>query len=218
MMHCEAMVEDNKEESGPCINMHEYDEKGRCVRHPYVQLRKKNIFGRKWKVMLSACPDCCIDEFKRIRLVEESRRKKRSRAPSAVVSNGPQPPSLQEHHPFPIDRRSQGSSRQLLNVDNSHRRSSLSNGPPGQRRSSSKVRTQNSIGSSSVNSSSYSSFLRESKTPMALTPPQPRGPIKGNANSDMDTASLTELCSDSSNNSRVSLSFGRNNQVVPYTG
>merc|ERR1712060_871738 len=119
-MHCDAIVEDNMEvESRSCINTHEYDEKGRCVRHPYIQLRKKNMFGSNWKVLMSACPDCCVDELKQIRLVEENRRKLRS-------------------------------------------------GHPGQRRSSSKVRLQNSTWSSPVNSSSYSNSRCGSKTSMSL--------------------------------------------------
>merc|ERR1712176_384379 len=98
-----------------------------------------NMFGSKWKVLMSACPDCCIDELKRIQLVEENRRKLRNR-------------------------------------------------PSGQRRSSSKVRSQNSAGSPSVHSSAYSSSCRGSKTPMVLTPPQPWSSVKGDSKSDMDTA------------------------------
>ena len=45
-----------------------YDSQGRCVRHPHIRLRTRSIFGtREWKVIMNACPDCCIDELTRIR-------------------------------------------------------------------------------------------------------------------------------------------------------
>ncbi|KAL3793337.1 hypothetical protein HJC23_003847 [Cyclotella cryptica] len=50
-----------------CISTNNYDSKGRCVKHPHVRLRKKKIFGRGWKVLMSACPDCCVDELRRIK-------------------------------------------------------------------------------------------------------------------------------------------------------
>lgn len=51
----------------------EIDAKGRCIHHPHVRLRKKRIFGRGWKVIMSACPDCCVEELRRIRAVEENK-------------------------------------------------------------------------------------------------------------------------------------------------
>ena len=57
-------------------NNNEYDPKsGRCVRHPHVRLRKKKLFGRGWKVMMSACPDCCVAELCRIRAAETNKSK-----------------------------------------------------------------------------------------------------------------------------------------------
>ena len=47
-------------------NPNEYDEKGRCVRHPWIRLRKKKLFGKGWKVLLSACPNCCANELRRV--------------------------------------------------------------------------------------------------------------------------------------------------------
>jgi len=277
LVQCEAVVE---EEEWP-INTNEYDEKGRCVRHPHIRMRKKKMFGRKWKVLMSACPDCCVDELKRIRAV------------GAFASNGPQPlsapqrPSPQEHHPSPVGYRSQGSSRESPN--DSHLRSSLGSEPRG--RSLSKVPSQNSVSNSSVSSSSRSSTRRGARSPVAslrakspvaslrakspvslprakspmssirakspvsslrakspvsllrakspasLPPPPPRGPVKVSSISDMDTASLTEPSTDSSNEgvifkpralvplpsrgreggNRVSSSLARHNQVAPYT-
>ena len=49
-----------------CTSTNNYDSKGRCVRHPHVRLRKKKFLGRGWKVLMSACPDCCVDELRRL--------------------------------------------------------------------------------------------------------------------------------------------------------
>lgn len=57
-------------------NNNEFDPKsGRCLRHPHVRLRKKKLFGRGWKVMMSACPDCCVAELCRIRSAEANKPK-----------------------------------------------------------------------------------------------------------------------------------------------
>ena len=48
------------------MDWNECDAKGRCVRHPYVRLRKKKLFGRGWKKLLSACPSCALEELYRI--------------------------------------------------------------------------------------------------------------------------------------------------------
>lgn len=43
-----------------------FDDKGRCVKHPHIKLRKKKMLGG-WKVMLVNCPDCCIEEMLKMR-------------------------------------------------------------------------------------------------------------------------------------------------------
>ncbi|KAL9181145.1 hypothetical protein ACHAXT_009950 [Thalassiosira profunda] len=48
------------------LNTAEYDHKGRCVRHPAIRLRKKKLFGG-WKVVIGHCPECCLDEMRRVR-------------------------------------------------------------------------------------------------------------------------------------------------------
>jgi len=48
------------------FNPNEYDAKGCCVRHPQVRLRKKKLLGSGWRVLLSACPNCCIEELYRM--------------------------------------------------------------------------------------------------------------------------------------------------------
>ena len=58
-------------------NTSDYDTKtGRCIHHPHVRLRKKKLFGKGWKVLMSACPDCCVGELRRIRLAEENNLKR----------------------------------------------------------------------------------------------------------------------------------------------
>jgi hypothetical protein len=50
----------------------EFDPKtGRCIHHPQVRLRKKQLLGKGWKVLMSTCPDCCVSELRRIRLARE---------------------------------------------------------------------------------------------------------------------------------------------------
>lgn len=48
------------------IKTFEYDQKGRCVRHPHVRLRKKKMI-KGWVTLLSNCPECCLDEMKRVK-------------------------------------------------------------------------------------------------------------------------------------------------------
>ena len=42
---------------------HDYDERGRCVRHPEVRLRRKNILTNSWKVLSNICPRCHREEL-----------------------------------------------------------------------------------------------------------------------------------------------------------
>ena len=62
---------DDGEES-ICTSTNNYDSKGRCIRHPHVRLRKKKFLGRGWKVLMSACPDCCVDELRRLHAKKKS--------------------------------------------------------------------------------------------------------------------------------------------------
>lgn len=62
---------DNDEET-ICTSTNNYDSKGRCVTHPHVRLRKKKFLGRGWKVLMSACPDCCVDELRRLHARKKS--------------------------------------------------------------------------------------------------------------------------------------------------
>jgi hypothetical protein len=48
------------------IKTYEYDHKGRCVRHPTYQLRKKKVF-KGWVTLMSNCPECCLDEMRRVK-------------------------------------------------------------------------------------------------------------------------------------------------------
>jgi hypothetical protein len=55
------------------------DLKGMCIRHPTVRLRKKKLFGG-WQVVLSNCPECCLDEMRRVK--EERSRSGKSKSGS----------------------------------------------------------------------------------------------------------------------------------------
>lgn len=57
------------------INTGEFDERGYCKRHPIVRLRKKK-FMRGWKVLLSNCPECCLEEMRRVKASRNEVRKK----------------------------------------------------------------------------------------------------------------------------------------------
>ncbi len=63
-------VEDNASLS---TNTNDCDDTGRCIHHPHIRLRKKKLFGKGWKVLMSACPDCCVNELHRIRAVAENK-------------------------------------------------------------------------------------------------------------------------------------------------
>jgi len=50
-----------------------FDRKGYCVQHPTVQLRKKKLFGG-WKIMMTNCPDCCVEEMRRLKRVSKQKK------------------------------------------------------------------------------------------------------------------------------------------------
>lgn len=66
--HVQSSIQTSKSEYGP--------KSGRCIHHPHVRLRKKNLFGFGWKVLMTACPDCCIDELHRIRSIDQNNNMK----------------------------------------------------------------------------------------------------------------------------------------------
>jgi hypothetical protein len=85
---------DNNDSEAPVMaQASEYDDKGRCVKHPHIKLRKKKILGG-WKVMLVNCPDCCIEEMLKMRRNGPGRagqagtKSDKKRSPSADSSNG----------------------------------------------------------------------------------------------------------------------------------
>jgi hypothetical protein len=59
-----------EEEASASSNSNEhtaqYDAKGKCLHHPTVRLRKKKLFGG-WQIILSNCPECCLDEMRRVK-------------------------------------------------------------------------------------------------------------------------------------------------------
>ncbi|EED96459.1 predicted protein [Thalassiosira pseudonana CCMP1335] len=48
------------------LNTAEHDHRGRCIRHPDIRLRKKKLLGG-WKILIGHCPECCLDEMRRVR-------------------------------------------------------------------------------------------------------------------------------------------------------
>lgn len=75
--HQDPIAEEKEsiQDTTECINTNNYDKKGRCVNHPQIRLRKKKLFGRGWKVLMNACPDCCVDELRRFKSAEASKRR-----------------------------------------------------------------------------------------------------------------------------------------------
>ena len=71
-----------QQETNECINTNDYDSKGRCVNHPQIRLRKKKLFGRGWKVLMNACPDCCVDELRRFKNAESTSKRTQFRKSS----------------------------------------------------------------------------------------------------------------------------------------
>lgn len=55
------------------------NDKGRCVRHPHVQLRKKKITGG-WNVLIANCPECCVEEMRRLKRLQTKISKSKSAA------------------------------------------------------------------------------------------------------------------------------------------
>jgi hypothetical protein len=91
----------NDSEAPVMAKASEYDDKGRCVKHPHIKLRKKKMLGG-WKVMLVNCPDCCIEEMLKMRRngpgragqVDSKGKKKRSPSEDSH-SSGAHPPISQ---------------------------------------------------------------------------------------------------------------------------
>ena len=91
----------HEETNSSSVNTNNYDKKGRCIVHPHIRLRKKKFMSRLclgsssdnnsgWKILMSACPDCCVDELRRIRLVEENNKRvaaKQQQVQASAVEN-----------------------------------------------------------------------------------------------------------------------------------
>jgi hypothetical protein len=73
-------VNKTKDDPGNIINTFDCDERGWCRRHPTtVRLRKKKMMRGGWQVLLSQCPECCLDEIRRIHLLGSKKAKSSSR-------------------------------------------------------------------------------------------------------------------------------------------
>lgn len=53
-----------------------FDDRGRCIKHPHIRLRRKKMLGG-WKIMMTNCPDCCIEQMLAMR--DEQQRSKRGK-------------------------------------------------------------------------------------------------------------------------------------------
>ena len=174
---------------------------------------------------MSACPDCCVDELKRIRHVEEAKRKASKRSAASRASAAPQQQAVehqqqtQQPRQGPPSQPGQGSrrsfhhdeqqeSRQVRQgsgssfhddgpAEPSSRRPSQRAAEPSRRRRSSSHQRQNSL------ASNQSSLLSQHHPPppkrSSSVTPVSRSLVPLSAGSDVDTASLTEPSSDSSN-------------------
>ncbi|KAL3790619.1 hypothetical protein ACHAW5_004186 [Stephanodiscus triporus] len=72
----------DEEEIATCL----FDRKGYCIRHPSVQLRKKKLFGA-WNVIMVNCPECCMDEMRRLRRMSKQMAKSAARVDGAGRKN-----------------------------------------------------------------------------------------------------------------------------------
>lgn len=80
-----------------------FDDRGRCVHHPHIRLRKKKLLGG-WKIILVNCPDCCIENMLRMRESGVGRASrgsgKKSRGANASNST-PRSPGEDSNHKTP---------------------------------------------------------------------------------------------------------------------
>lgn len=58
----------NIRSSNSSSNSNIYDKHGRCIHHPQIQLRRRQLFSfsTEWKTILKVCPDCCMEELNRL--------------------------------------------------------------------------------------------------------------------------------------------------------
>jgi len=162
----------------PMINTCDYDSKGRCVHHPHIKLRKKKYFGRGWKILMSACPDCCVDELRRIRLVEEHNRKK-MRAKLEKSERKQQQQQQQQQRRTMLDRSDRSTSSGMSGGRGGRRASSSNNGGGGGGNLRSSFQSAASTGSSAVTprrGTAAATSSSSSGTMMMMNPPPPPPP------------------------------------------
>jgi hypothetical protein len=120
---------------GGKINTCDYDERGWCRRHPTtVHLRKKNMFRSTWQVLLSHCPECCLDEMKRVRDMREKQSRKkcgvRSSKKSSISSERSESGETSGSHASSRGGRSSGGGKKARSQDEKKRRSTKTNKNP----------------------------------------------------------------------------------------
>ena len=95
---CQGDTKSNPSPLPLVANTCDYDDKGRCVHHPRVRLRKRNVFGRGWKVLISSCPECLIDHMRRMANEgQDHSPPKSSRQPGQSPNNHQDAPAAPKH-------------------------------------------------------------------------------------------------------------------------
>ena len=66
--HCSSDTYNLSNTATNNTNINTYDKYGRCIHHPQIQLRRRQLFSfsTEWKTILKVCPDCCMEELKRL--------------------------------------------------------------------------------------------------------------------------------------------------------
>ena len=94
--------DDHHYRGGPLLEPSLFDDRGRCLKHPHIRLRKKKMMGG-WKIILGNCPDCCIEEMLRMRQEGNGGGNGGGFAKAALRSSGGSTTSSKQNRP-PIDQ------------------------------------------------------------------------------------------------------------------
>jgi hypothetical protein len=146
--------DDHHDRGGPLLGPSPFDERGRCVKHPHVRLRKKKMMGG-WKVMLVNCPDCCIVEMLKMRQEGNGGGDGGGFAKAAARSSGDSTTSSKQSKP-PIDQliiRSPDGNRAF--DDSSLISETTYSNPPDDSKGSSSTDRSSGLGLHGPNSGSY---------------------------------------------------------------
>ena len=67
-----------------------YDKHGRCIHHPQIQLRRRQLFSfsTEWKTIFKVCPDCCMEELNKLYASSSSSKKMNGMKESELEEGG----------------------------------------------------------------------------------------------------------------------------------